>query len=94
MERALAGYWAQREFGYRPFQSQWQGDREAAADYAIAIADQGEVDLWLRIAHLRARRLVRVRRAEIEIVANRLMEVDTIDMAELRRLILSRGPPI
>ena len=90
MESALAGYWAQREFGYRPFLAQWEGDRETAADYALSIAAEGEADLWLRIAGMRAQRLVRVRRTEIEIVADRLMEVDTIDMAELRRLILSR----
>jgi hypothetical protein len=94
MERALSGYWAQREFGYRPRLEHWRSDRESAADYALTIAAENEADLWLRIADLRARRLVQVRRAEIEIVAARLMEVDTIDMAELRRLILSRVPTI
>jgi hypothetical protein len=94
MERALAGYWAQREFGYRPRLEQWQSDREAAADYALSIAAEGEADLWLRIANMRAQRLVRVRRGEIQIVADRLMDVDTIDMEELRSLILSAVPTI
>lgn len=92
MVGALAGYWAQRLFGYRPNLFHWQSDRESAADYALSVAGEGEADLWLRIANMRAKRLVSIRRAEIEIVADRLMEVDTIDMAELRRLVLSRGP--
>ena len=92
MQSALAGYLAERAFGYRPRREHCEADRNAAADYALTIAqgNEAKANRWINIAEKRAKKLVKLRRAEIEAVAKRLLEVETLTGGELRGLIIGR----
>lgn len=91
--RALAGYHAEREFGFRPHSDRWQSDRAMASDMALRLGGDGaEASLWLRIAHGRAAGIAHNWRESIEALAIALEQNRLIDAAEAKEIaIKARG---
>lgn len=88
--RALAGVEAERAFGFRPQRYGWESDRQAAVDHALSIAGGGEeATLWVRLAGIRARRLVEVWRRSIEALADRLLTEPRLSFEAARETALA-----
>ena len=88
---AMAGVEAQRRFNPRSVRSQHgAGDRELVADYALRCAGSAEqAQLLAHLWRVQARDFAKVRWDAIQHVAAALLEQQTLDADQVRRLVFT-----
>lgn len=95
-EISLAGYLAEREFGFRPRRVGWEADREAAMESILyfAAGDEVEAKLLIRVAERRVTRLIARWRERIDALAAQLVDRRKMSFIEVRETCaqLANGP--
>lgn len=91
LTRCLAGYYAEREFGLRPRRFSWDQDRQQAVEHALSMScgDEREAALWVKLATLRAKRMMSRWKPSIEALAHELLITPKIDFERAREIVLN-----
>jgi ATP-dependent Zn protease len=85
---ALAGFEAERAFGFKGLGKQrYEADRAAAVEHAVDMSGHPqEVRHWIRLAEMRSKTLVEAWRASIETIADRLLIETSLDWETARSI--------